>query len=77
MFQFFLWEILSMGICTNCRYNDELRQEIQKLSADIHKYKQAAKVIKTEVSCQVCEEDIQTGLLYFYVHHDLFNLFCV
>ena len=47
--------------CLNFRYNDELRQEIQKLSADLHKYKQASKVVKTEVSCQVSEQDLKTG----------------
>lgn len=41
------------------RYNDELRQEIQKLSADLHKYKQAAKVVKVDASNQVCEQDLR------------------
>ena len=43
------------------RYNDELREEIQKLSADLHKYKQAARIPKIDIACQVCEQDLQRG----------------
>ena len=43
------------------RYNDELREEIQKLSADLHKYKQAARIPKLDIACQVCEQDLRGG----------------
>ncbi len=48
----------------NFRYNEELRQEIQKLSADLHKHKRAAKVVKAEASSQVNEKDFQAGAFF-------------
>ncbi len=46
-------------ILSVCRYNEELRQEIKKLSGDLHNQKQAAKVVKKETGLQVDVDDLQ------------------
>ena len=43
-------------------YNEELRQQIETLSAELHSYRNAAQH-RLEVGCQVEEKDIAEGML--------------